>query len=671
MARRRSHSKQEASVASPAPGTDGRTRIAVSLLVAAIVFVYGNSLSAPFQFDDYAALENESVRQSLPHVAPTPQLGVQVAGRPIVRLSFALNYALGGVEVTGYHVVNIAVHAVCTLLFFFLLRGALTRWAPDKWRARAFSVALWSALIWALHPLNTGTVTYISARSESLMAMWYLSTLLTAMYAHGSRYRVPWSVAAVVFCALGMATKETMVTAPLLVLLFDRALVFSSFTQAFRSRGILYAALAATWSILAALLLTGARADSVGFSLGVSSWTYLLNQAEIVTDYLRRSVWPYPLVFAYGEPRALALGDVLPEATLILALAALACWSWWKVPRIGVLALAFFIVLAPTSSVVPIATEVGAERRMYLPLSALILLAVLFGYWMWRTIASRVTTAKDTAASQAPVWLHFGGLAIPLAVCALLSVLTIQRNTEYATAERLWRSTLERWPSAIAHRNLATSLLQIGRGNEAIEHLRATLDEHPEMRAPLGQTLLEQGRFDEAVVELHTFLDRTAVPGSEEEANARLLAAASLEKLGRSGEALDLLQQLIERRPDYAPARLALGDIHFRRSEFAEALRAYRRYLTYQPDNEGVLTNLGIAALNAGQPEESIKALQRVVDAQPQQASAHRNLAIALANTGRFDQAITHVKEAARLSPADATIQELTRQLQAAQSVNR
>ena len=257
-----------------------------------------------------------------------------------------------------------------------------------------------------------------------------------------------------------------------------------------------------------------------------------------------------------------------------------------------------------------------------------------------------------------------------IALDILLAALTIHRNTEYATAEGLWRSALERWPSALAHRNLATSLRQLGRGNEAIEHLRATLTEHPEMRVAVGQTLFEQGRFDEAVTELRTFLDRTAVPGTNDEANARVVAATSLERMGRSAEARDMLQELIARRPDYAPAYLAIGDVHFRRSEFADAQRAYRQYLTYEPGHEGALTNLGISALNAGQLDEGIKALQRVVDARPQLASAHRNLAIALANAGRIDQAIGHVKEAARLAPADAAIRELSQQLQAAKPVN-
>jgi tetratricopeptide (TPR) repeat protein len=634
--------------------------------VAAVALAYANSLSVPFQFDDLAVVQNEVVRQSLPQVTPTAGLGVQVAGRPIVRLSFALNYAWGGTDVTGYHVFNIAVHIVCTLLFFFLVRGTLSRWATGDWQRSTFSVAFWSALVWAIHPLNTGTVTYISARSESLMAMWYLATLLIAMHAYGSRHRLAWSTAAVISCALGMATKETMVTAPLLVLLFDRAFVFSSFKQAFLERGRLYAALAATWGVLAALILTGARAESVGFSLGVSSWTYLLNQAEIISDYFRRSLWPYPLVFAYGEPRTLALGDVLPEAALILVLVALACWSWWKAPRIGMLPLAFFVVLAPTSSVVPIATEVAAERRMYLPLMTLVLLLVLLCRFLWRSIASYLSSGGEAAAARVPVGWRLADAAVPIVICLSLTALTIQRNTEYATAEGLWRSALDRWPSAIAHRNLATSLLQIGRGGESIEHLRATIAEHPEMREALGQTLFEQGRFDEALVELRAFLDGTAVPGSDAEANARVVTAASLEQLGRSAEARDLLKELTTRRPDYAPAHLALGDVCFRRGEFTEAQQSYRRYLTYEPTHQGALTNLGVSAVNTGHLDEAIQALQRVVDARPQQASAHKNLAIALAHAGRLDEAIAHVEEAERLAPTDASIRELSQQLRAA-----
>ena len=135
----------------------------------------------------------------------------------------------------------------------------------------------------------------------------------------------------------------------------------------------------------------------------------------------------------------------------------------------------------------------------------------------------------------------------------------------------------------------------------------------------------------------------------------------------RRSRTRDLLRELLGRRPHYAPY-LALGDVYFRRREFADAQQSYRRYLSYDPAHQGALTNLGISAINTGQFAEGIRILQRVVDAQPRIASAHRNLAIAFANADRFDQAIVHVEEAARLALRDAATKELLEQLQAARS---
>src|SRR5262245_25883934 len=117
-----------------------------------------------------------------------------------------------------------------------------------------------------------------------------------------------WHVVAVLACALGMGSKEAMVTAPVAVVLFDRAFLFDSFRAAFRNRWSLYAALAATWIVLAVLLSTDPRPNSAGFSSGVSSWTYLLNQASMVTRYVGLAFWPKSLVAFYGWPVPLSLG---------------------------------------------------------------------------------------------------------------------------------------------------------------------------------------------------------------------------------------------------------------------------------------------------------------------------------------------------------------------------
>src|SRR5262249_3500530 len=158
--------------------------------------------------------------------------------------------------------------------------------------------------------------------------------------------------------ALGMACKESMVTAPLMIALYDRLFVFDSFTQAIRQRARLYAGLAASWIVLALLMSSGPRSAVGGFSTGVPVWSWMLNQAVMIAHYLRLAVWPRSLVVLYGWAVTVRVADVWPYATLILALVAATIVALVRAPSVGFLGAWFFITLAPTSSIVPIATEV-------------------------------------------------------------------------------------------------------------------------------------------------------------------------------------------------------------------------------------------------------------------------------------------------------------------------
>jgi protein O-mannosyl-transferase len=631
---------------------------AAVLIVGAVVLVYWNSLSAPFHFDDFSPVENELVRQSgdIGEVE-MPRLGVQVAGRPVVRASFALNYALGGTDVRGYHVLNIAFHAGCALLLFGIVRRTLWQWSDNALKQSAGAIALAAALVWALHPLNAGAVTYISARSESLLALCYLAMLLAGLRAHDSNRRSLWNAVAVAACALGMACKETMVTAPIAMVIVERAIVFPSFKDAFAARWKFYASLGATWVVLIALAWSAPRADSVGLSLGVAPWTYLLNQAEILTHYLRTAVWPMRLVFAYGEPRAIALRDVLAESLLIVSLLALSVWVWRVRPKFGQLGILFFLILAPTSSLVPIATEVGAERRMYLPLAALVVLVA---------VSIRVLWARLDGRRRSPATGRVVAVATVTLLCVALGFLTVRRNAEYASAEVLWRSVLDRWPSAVAHRNLATVLRNAGRREEAVQHLRATLADHPEARYLIGLELFEMERHSESLTELTRFLETSAVAGSDVEANARLVIGRSLAALGRSAEAVQQLARVAADRPTSA-AQLALADVLLGRQEFEPALKAYRQYVAASPRRAGAWTNLGIAALATGHVTEAIDAFQRAVELEGPSTRSHINLATALAEGGRIAEATDHAAQAAQLAPADEKARDLYGRLLAGQ----
>jgi len=585
-----------------------------AILALALGAAYSSGLHAPFQFDDVdAVVENSAIRHWWPF-APGLPTATQVAGRPIVALSYALNFQWAGLDPFGYRIVNLAVHFGCALLLFAIAKQLLSR---SHSPSLADPIAAAIALLWAVHPLHVGTITYVSARSEALASAAYLGVLFASLRAHDATHSRAWSAVAIASCAVGMATKETMVTAPLLVVLFDRAFYYSSFGEALRERYTLYSSLMATWIVLVAMSWSSPRAASAGFDVGISPWTYLADQGPILTDYLRTALWPRHLVFTYGEPGQLNFSGAFPSLALIALLLAATVWLWVRKPSLGALGIAFFLVLAPTSTIVPIATEVGAERRMYLPLAALIALIVV-------VLASRA---------------HKVGLGLVAVLSIVLIALTSQRNSDYLTSEALWRSTVSNWPSAVAHRNLGTSLKLAGKRDEALEQFRIAAQERPEVRRIVGQELYELGRFEEATDELQAFL-ATADPSSESARAAHLLVGQS---------------------------QLALADARLQARDFTQATEMYRRYLALQPADTHALINLGIALLSLGDTTRAVPALRRATELEPGNPKAHQNLAVALAQQGEWRDAAEHAARAASLAPNDASARELLDQIQQAQ----
>ena len=234
-------------------------------------------------------------------------------------------------------------------------------------------VALAAAVLWVVHPLNSESVSYLTERTESMMGLFYLTDACTRRFARprSKRHRPGrrWIALAVAASALGMASKESMVTAPVMVLIFDRVFLYKTWREAWAERRALYAGLAASWVVLG-LILWSAPRSSVGFESGATPWNYFLNQVQLIAQYLWLAVWPQALVLDYGLPRALTVADVILPGVVVVALGLLTLVALWRWPMLGFLGAWVFITLSPTSSFVPIATEVGAERRMYLPMAA-------------------------------------------------------------------------------------------------------------------------------------------------------------------------------------------------------------------------------------------------------------------------------------------------------------
>ena len=307
--------------------------LAVIALVGAAA--YANSLPArPLIFDDLATVSlNPSIRD-LSDVGAvfTPPREFPVAGRPLASLSFAINYAIHGERTAGYHVVNLALHLACALLLFILIRRTLSLPGMPS-HLDAQRLALIAAMLWTVHPLNSEVVDYVSQRTESMMAAAMLLTLYAGVRAAASPRPARWMLAGVVTCALGMTCKETMVVTPVIVVLYDRAFLAGSFREAWRRRWRYYAGLAATWLVLATLLVQAGREASNGFDTTItSSWTYLLNQTVMIVHYLRLAVWPDALVLNFGWVRPLTLAARWPSLIAVTALVAASLYASSAIP---------------------------------------------------------------------------------------------------------------------------------------------------------------------------------------------------------------------------------------------------------------------------------------------------------------------------------------------------
>ena len=695
--------------AAPAPPSRGHWwRIAI--VIVAGILTYANSLSGPFILDDQSTIvDNRQIREWWsPSSVLVPESDTAIAGRPIVNLTFAVNYAIGGLDVRGYHAGNIAIHVICALLAFGVIRRTLD--LPrmrDRFGGSAANVACAVALLWVVHPLNSEVVDYLTERTESLMALFYLLTLYASIRAirvpgpipaasykpgpqdsaqvggrsnpdRSSRARAVerpggrWYALAIVACGLGMACKESMVTAPIVLALYDRVFVFDSFRDAFRLRRGLYAGLAATWLVLAALMASGPRSAVGGFSTGISPWTYLLNQTQMIAHYLRLTFWPRGLIVFYGWPVALTLLDVWPYALLVTLLLAATIAALARAPALGFLGAWFFITLAPTSSVVPIATEVGAERRMYLPLLAVLVLVVAGSYLLWRRLRAG---APSAAASESGVGMVPRAATI-LATCVLavvtgsLALGTVARNREYASAITLARTVVERRPRAVTHHYLAEQLAQAGLHDEAIRHLHeAVAGGDSRARYLLGIELFNAGKLNDAMEQLYAFVATAKLPyrlvphwlepPPAEVITARLILARAASVQGGWSRAAEQARLVLAVVPGNRDARMFLADALFAQQRYEEAGAEYLEYLKVAPGNAHVFINLGITHISAGRLDEAIPWFRRAVDAEPRNANARRVLATALLDRGDVQGAAAEAREAVALSPNDPAMRDL------------
>jgi len=629
------------------------------LLAAAVLLVYSNSFRGPFLYDDYGdVLDNPSIRHLWPLKDVFYIQGRGFLTRPVANLTFALNHATGGLNPYHFHLTNLGIHLCAALAFLGALRRALLLPSlRERFSGSGSTLALVAAALWALHPLLTESVAYITQRYESLMGLFVLLTFYCAIrMAQSLRPRV-WAALGSLACLLALGSKEVAVSLPALVLLFDRTFMAGSFREAWRVRRGLYLGFLVAWAGFAYLQLHAMPRTFAGFGLTTPWWRYALTQPGVVLHYLRLAVWPHPLNFDYFWPVAKTWGQMGPSLAIIGLLVGWTALGLFRGSRLAFLAAFFFLILAPTSSVMPI-LDLAVEHRMYLPLVPVVVGFVFAGHHL-------VAEGRLKRFAGAP-WVRLAAILLIAGTLSAFGTLTYLRNEDYQNSLDLWRDTVTKSPNnprarhnyaynlaeegynaeaisqftrsielapgvALFHDNFGVFLGKIGRFPEALEHLRAAVRLEPDNFrhiANLGVVHRQKGSLDNAIVCFETAIQvdpRASAPYSG-------LASAMLAKK-EPRRAQELIGKAIALEPNKSGPRYLLGLVQLELGDLPAARAAFQIAVRLDGSPEKMISDIGQAFHECGLDAEGVLNLREALNVRPGHARSQYRLAWILATS--------------------------------------
>jgi tetratricopeptide (TPR) repeat protein len=641
--------------------------VATFLLIAGtVLLIYSNTFSSPFHFDDIPNIVENSKLRDLSNFWPPS--GTRYVGF----LSFALNYHFGGLDVFGYHIVNLIIHIINGLLVWSLI--ILTSKTPVMERAGGsaqlkYFIALTASLVFVSHPVQTQAVTYIVQRFASLATLFYLlsivlyikARLATVVAGQGfspakgpgvSVKTILFGLGSLLSAVLAMKTKEISFTLPFVVLLYE----FMFFEGKILTRkNLLYLVPFLLIVLIIPLSIIGIDkplGDIIGELREAAMETeeiprgiYLLTQFGVIVTYIRLLFLPinqnldydYPLYKTFFEP------GMFFSFIFLLSIFAFAVYLFKRSRKTGnaygLLAsfgiLWFFITLSVESSIIPI-RDVIFEHRLYLPGVGAV---VAFGAGMFYFLEHG--KVKNIALVTSLLLLI---TAAPLGIAAH------SRNLVWKDEVTLWEDVVSKSPEkARGQHNLGRSYYKQGRTDDAIEKYRIALRLKPDYADPhinLGNAYKKQGLIDSAIEEY-----KSAIKLKPGYATAYYNLGLAYRKLGRTDEAVKEYKLALSLNPNHVGAHNNLGNIYYKQGRIDEAIEEYKEALRLKPDYVEARYNLGTAYHSQNRIDEAIEEYKEALRLNPDYVDAHNNLGTAYAIQGRMDEAIKEYKEALRLEP--------------------
>jgi len=637
------------------------------------IAVYSNSVKSPFQFDDGPYIADNPLIKNLGYfLSSPPELLsiIYIKTRYLTHLTFAINYALGGLNVTWYHIFNICVHITNALLVYMLVRLTLSpaitplSGSPKNAVSMNRTAALFSALLFVCHPIEVQAVTYITQRFASFTTFFYL--LATVLYITARSKQsggavlkswLPYYLFAIAATVLAMKTKEISFTIPFVIALYE----FMFFQGPVGRRIICLAPFFLTLPIIPLAMLSSGGPTATGDLMGnvseaarslspLSRTDYLFTQFRVITTYIRLLLFPINQNLDYDYPLYHSLLQ-LPVFLSFLFILSLLLSAVVIVPRYNRVSpyaqlvsfgiLWFLITLSVESSIIPI-SDVIFEHRVYLPsIGAIIAVtAVLF------IIRTRLEEIKP----------QFGRAVIPVFACLVLAFSTaaFARNRVWQDDVILWKDVVSKSPlKERGHNNLGAAYSSKEMPDEAIDQYKATLKiqpDHAEAHNNLATVYLKKGAVDDAAEHLKAAL--TINPGY---ADAHSNLGAVLLKKGLFDEAISELETAVRLRRSLTQAHSNLGAAYVIKGQLDKAISEYRIALDQDPGNTTVHFNLANAYFKKGMYDDSVAEYRTVLGKEPGNATAHYAVGLAYTKKGAQEEAKHEFEEALKLSPGDNT----------------
>ena len=598
--------------------------VRAGIIVLVTVVVYIPALRAGFVWDDDLFLTNNPLIKANDGLYRFWFTREPPDYFPLVSTSLWLEWRLWGMNATGYHAVNILLHAISSVLTWLVLRRLNI---PGAWLA---------ALIFAVHPVNVESVAWITERKNTQPMVFYLLTILLYLRFESDRSK-RWYVFALCAFLLALLSKTSVVMLPFVLLgcaWWQRGRI----AQKDLVRSIPFFVLSCVLGMVTILYQSNAIGGDIVRSGGFLS--RLAGAGWAVWFYIYKAVIPHKLSFVYPRWNI----DVSSISSYLPGLILVACFAvfYWYRNRWGrapLFALGYFVV-----TLFPVLGFFDINFMRY---------SLVTDHWQYTSIIGIIALVVGTGLLISGGWpgqLRKLAAGASATLVGLLCVLSWGQSSIYKDVEALWRDTVSKNPEAwLAHNNLGTALLDQGRFDEAVVHCSEALrinPTHTKIRCALGTALVGQGRFKEAV---DHFSEALRIEPNFAEAHNDL--GRALNEVGRFDEAIRHFSEAVRIKPEFAEAHSNLGITLARMGKLDKAIHHFSRALSIEPNYEGAYYNMGLALAGLGRFEEAIPYLSQAVKIKPDFAEAHYNLGALLAGQGSLEEAIPHFSEALRIRP--------------------